>query len=174
MALIKCKECGKEISRSAKTCPNCGYKPRRTSFLTWLVTIFIAVPIVIAVFAGSSTTMTPTTKPAENAEDRAARVKADAAVQRASVGAKLLKKAMRNPESFKLESALVIESTGAACYEYRAQNGSGGMNTGQAVLSGDAKLFKTDEMDGFARLWNEECAGKVGTDATTAINWFAL
>ena len=26
MALIKCKECGNEISSSAKACPNCGYK----------------------------------------------------------------------------------------------------------------------------------------------------
>ncbi|MCI5835182.1 MAG: PrsW family glutamic-type intramembrane protease [Firmicutes bacterium] len=26
MALIKCEECGKEISSSAKICPNCGYK----------------------------------------------------------------------------------------------------------------------------------------------------
>lgn len=26
MALIKCKECGKEISSNAKVCPNCGYK----------------------------------------------------------------------------------------------------------------------------------------------------
>ena len=25
MALIKCKECGKEISDQATTCPNCGY-----------------------------------------------------------------------------------------------------------------------------------------------------
>ena len=26
MALINCPECNKEISNSAKTCPNCGYK----------------------------------------------------------------------------------------------------------------------------------------------------
>ena len=26
MALIKCKECGNEISSSAKTCPHCGVK----------------------------------------------------------------------------------------------------------------------------------------------------
>ena len=26
MALIKCKECGNEISSSAKTCPHCGIK----------------------------------------------------------------------------------------------------------------------------------------------------
>jgi uncharacterized membrane protein YvbJ len=25
MALIKCKECGKEVSSEAKNCPNCGY-----------------------------------------------------------------------------------------------------------------------------------------------------
>ena len=26
MALIRCAECNKEISSSAKVCPNCGYK----------------------------------------------------------------------------------------------------------------------------------------------------
>ncbi|MCS6258831.1 zinc ribbon domain-containing protein [Shewanella baltica] len=26
MALVKCKECGKEVSKSAKTCPHCGIK----------------------------------------------------------------------------------------------------------------------------------------------------
>ena len=26
MSLIKCPECGKEISDTAKSCPNCGYK----------------------------------------------------------------------------------------------------------------------------------------------------
>ena len=26
MALIKCKECGKELSDQAESCPNCGYK----------------------------------------------------------------------------------------------------------------------------------------------------
>lgn len=28
MALIKCKECGKEFSSSSKACPNCGYKKK--------------------------------------------------------------------------------------------------------------------------------------------------
>lgn len=30
MALIKCPECGKEVSDSAKTCPNCGYPIAKT------------------------------------------------------------------------------------------------------------------------------------------------
>lgn len=29
MALVKCKECGKEISDSVKVCPNCGYKEKK-------------------------------------------------------------------------------------------------------------------------------------------------
>lgn len=42
MALTKCKECGAEISTKAITCPKCGAKvPERTSFVTWLVLIFI-------------------------------------------------------------------------------------------------------------------------------------
>lgn len=29
MALIKCPECGKNISNTAKVCPNCGFKKRK-------------------------------------------------------------------------------------------------------------------------------------------------
>ena len=39
MALVECRECKNEISKSAKTCPRCGAKPRRTSKFTWLVLI---------------------------------------------------------------------------------------------------------------------------------------
>ncbi len=30
MALIKCHECGREISTSAESCPNCGAKPKKS------------------------------------------------------------------------------------------------------------------------------------------------
>ncbi|MGN0661475.1 MAG: zinc-ribbon domain-containing protein, partial [Oscillospiraceae bacterium] len=43
MALTKCKECGYEISKKAKNCPNCGAPANRTSCLTWLVLILIIV-----------------------------------------------------------------------------------------------------------------------------------
>jgi len=42
MALVKCKECGEEVSTKAKICPKCGAKaPKKTSAFTWLVLIFI-------------------------------------------------------------------------------------------------------------------------------------
>ena len=51
MALVACKECGKEVSKKAKVCPHCGFKPKRTSLFTWLVMIFVAVPIVIGIIS---------------------------------------------------------------------------------------------------------------------------
>jgi len=32
MALIKCNECKKEISSTAKQCPSCGYKIKKVGF----------------------------------------------------------------------------------------------------------------------------------------------
>lgn len=45
MALIKCKECGVDVSTSAKACPKCGAKPpRKTSVLTWImIALFVGV-----------------------------------------------------------------------------------------------------------------------------------
>lgn len=54
MALIKCKECNHDISKSAKTCPNCGAKNIQTSFLTKFVLGLIVLIVVIKIFDGSS------------------------------------------------------------------------------------------------------------------------
>ena len=50
MALIKCKECGKEISSQAESCPNCGRKkPKPTSAVTWIVVTLLGMGIFSAV-----------------------------------------------------------------------------------------------------------------------------
>lgn len=59
MALRKCKECGEEISSSAKKCPKCG-KDQRNFFMKHpvLYTILILIIIGIASNSGSDTTNT--------------------------------------------------------------------------------------------------------------------
>lgn len=52
MALIKCKECGKEISDSAKSCPECGfvYKKEHSTLKTIIIcigTLFVIVLIIL-------------------------------------------------------------------------------------------------------------------------------
>jgi len=41
MALIKCYECGAQISKTAKSCPHCGAPKKKTSAVTWGVTLFL-------------------------------------------------------------------------------------------------------------------------------------
>ncbi|MCT7601282.1 OB-fold putative lipoprotein [Aliarcobacter butzleri] len=51
MALLKCKECGNEISKSAKTCPQCGAKVKM-SFSKKVIIFIMGIAIFIAVFSG--------------------------------------------------------------------------------------------------------------------------
>lgn len=42
MVLVKCKECGTEVSDNAKECPKCGAPmPKKTSIITWVALFFI-------------------------------------------------------------------------------------------------------------------------------------
>lgn len=67
--------------------------------------------------------------------------------------------------AFKLSQVLIM-GDGAVCYEYRAQNGFGGMNVGRAVMAPDGQ-FAVKEIGGkFYSLWNKECANKTGSDKT--------
>ena len=92
----------------------------------------------------------------------------NAAAAFAVVFAKELRASMRDPDSFKLDTVLLVDD-GTVCYQYRARNGFGGMNIEQAVLS-PKLLFRTSEQSGFARLWNRYCAHKTGDDRTYVIN----
>ena len=109
----------------------------------------------------------PTT-PVSQAEQKK-KAKEEAQFQAGAAGAKSLMDAMRNPDSFKLSSALFMDD-GVVCYEYRAQNGFGGMNVGHAVLTPKGTI-KTNEMAGYRKLWNLECGNKSGYDKTWELNY---
>ena len=48
MAMKKCKECGAEISSSAKTCPHCGKKQKYTGLVIFIAIIVIFFGIIVA------------------------------------------------------------------------------------------------------------------------------
>ncbi|HAT2207796.1 TPA: hydrogenase maturation nickel metallochaperone HypA, partial [Kluyvera intermedia] len=68
MALTKCKECKKEVSTSAKTCPHCGVKDPGTTAGQMFIGLLVVVGLVwggVKIFGGSddnSTTKTDTPK----------------------------------------------------------------------------------------------------------------
>lgn len=56
MALIKCKECGKEISDQATSCPNCGAKlqTEEQKLIVIVVAIIIIIVSIYFMFKGTS------------------------------------------------------------------------------------------------------------------------
>ena len=54
MALIKCKECGNEISTKASSCPKCGAKiEKKTSVLIWVLAIMFGLSIFGVITSGN-------------------------------------------------------------------------------------------------------------------------
>lgn len=147
MALVKCTECGSQVSTEAKACPSCGARPpKRTSLVTWIVGGIFAVAVANIVI---STTGSPpiSTAPPPTPEQSAALERAQqdagrsrqhealrAARARAVVGA--LREAARNPASFMVERVIASDDGSVVCVQYRAQNGFGGMNREVAVFDG--------------------------------------
>jgi hypothetical protein len=150
MAMTKCKECGGEVSTKASACPKCGAVVKRTGCLTWIVAGFAPAP-------------SKPKSPEEQAREQG--------IARASVAAKALRQAARNPDSFVLEKALVMPN-GAACLEYRAQNGFGGMSREQAVVPADSDKLLATGAGGFDSAWNSQCAGKTGADVTYQVRQY--
>lgn len=51
MALVKCKECGKELSDKAKICPHCGYSERKAITKETILT-FGGIALIVVLFGG--------------------------------------------------------------------------------------------------------------------------
>jgi RNA polymerase subunit RPABC4/transcription elongation factor Spt4 len=53
MALMKCHECGSEVSSEAKTCPKCGAKPKTTSNkISAIFGLIVILAVVLFFFGG--------------------------------------------------------------------------------------------------------------------------
>src|SRR5579862_9905866 len=160
---MHCSNCGHLIATDDKFCTGCGrpiavipVKKKKTHPLVLLLAVVLFVGVLGAII--NAVTRSFVTDPSS----RAVEAESGERPARAASGALTLKNAMRNPDSFKLSSALVM-STGSVCYLYRAQNGFGGVDVGHAVFTATGN-FKTDESDGFATLWHKECAKKMGQE----------
>jgi len=135
----------------------------------WLSIAFVAIALIIGGYAmldGLSKGNFVGTQPqqTESTPDKSKNDKEyEARVLRAVEGAKTIKQAMKNPNTFQVEMISLI-SSGAICYAYATQNEAGDTNKGKAVLIKNE--IKTDEMQGFDQQWQDECHGKDRKDVT--------
>lgn len=155
MAMIKCKECGKEISNKAEACPSCGAKPYKPS---GCLVVFLAV-VLIGIFGSiASSCNPPPPPPAKTPEQIAAEQKASAARAKVIMSMQVVKDAMREPESIVWESVRANGDASLICVAYRARNGFGGMTADNITII-DSKV-KRD-----AASWNKHCTAPL-TDHT--------
>ena len=171
MALIKCKDCGKEFSTDAKVCPHCGAKkPKRKSNVLWMLSIVTIMVVFGSLFSkNDSSSQDKVVAQSEKAaqeefEQSIENKKIEKAKNFALIGATNLQKAMRNPNSLKFESVFVTND-GDACYSYMAENGFGGINKEYAVLTKKLNFYANNSSK-----WNKLCANKEGIEVQSFIN----
>jgi hypothetical protein len=100
MALVKCKECGAEVSTKAASCPKCGAVRKRqarpTGCLTWVIAIFVVAAVIGGIIESANNPSTPTPSAPTSAvaekirreqADSAARTKAELAARTAKFSA---------------------------------------------------------------------------------------
>lgn len=65
--LITCKDCGKEISKNAKTCPHCGAKIKKLGLIAkvfiGIIGLFVLIMIIGSLAGDDNTTTSPTSAP---------------------------------------------------------------------------------------------------------------
>lgn len=176
MAMVRCPECKQAASDRAATCPHCGapLAKNHTKTSTWIIGAAVGIPFLAVMMMNGLQERIPAYTPAPAASSPKPTPKVDAMATRAADGAKRLKKAMRNPESFRLESAVIVDGDSAICYEYRAENGFGGKTVGQAAIDTKTGDLRHSDMRDFNAFWDRTCGGKSGRDVANAVRMFAL
>lgn len=137
MSIIKCHECGGQVSDEAKACPSCGAKPKKP--VGRLGIIFAAI-FGIAMFKAC----TPPDRPAppQKTPEQIEREKLeDKKITDAVNFVKIIKQSTREPDSFLVENVSVNKDATIICVVYLGKNGFGGVSQ-EIVAMANGKLHR--------------------------------
>jgi len=154
MALTDCKECGKQISMTASSCPHCGNKPKKDKIgcaqviVVGFLAILVTAVVVTCAAPGKSTVQTPP----DPAKER---------LFQEEVGALLyIKRNMKNPASFELVD-FIRTPANSLCITYRGTNSFNAITTQNHVINDNTNSASAQD-------WNNHCAGRSGKDVSKA------
>lgn len=142
MSLIKCHECGGQVSSAAKACPHCGAKPRKK---VGIIGIFFALFIGYIAFSCSSgldraQRNAQERESAKTPEQKAAEAKAKEDEERRFKSARnairALQSTLKDPASLDIEAIGVTQGGGLTCISYRAKNSFNAVIKGGFVFDG--------------------------------------
>jgi len=127
MALIKCKECGKEISSEAGACPNCGHKkPKATSGVTWVIAGLIMIGVVGAIWdSGEKEDREAARLAAMTPEQRASEATVKAATEQRSSAQyackEFVKRTLNDPDAAQFDDASTYFTEKQAADKFRVE-----------------------------------------------------
>lgn len=150
MSLIKCHECGKEISSEAKACPHCGVAPKKGVGLFGVLILIIFGMYIYNLSTTPTTPSAPQRTQTQIDADAAQSAKKEAAFQRVVFFMKRVRSTLRNPKSIEWDEIRANDDASVICLEYRAQNGFGGMNK-------EFFVFTKDKASQEPAVWNRVC-----------------
>jgi hypothetical protein len=182
MALIKCKECGSEVSTDAKSCPKCGARLKKSGCLPILGYGFlglIALAVIGDLIGGPNKSTHPVdSQRTQEAEDYTTK----------KVGEQAVRSMLKDPDSglFTDTVGRIKNGMHVACGYVNAKNSFGAMAGASpwvVIVETKVAMIETAENAGkFVLLWNKYCAGPDDTmqsthappDAFRGIKWHSV
>ena len=179
MALIKCHECGNEVSTTAKACPKCGAEVKepiklskpvwstRTKLIRWGLIVAVLLFPLGAIFYSASNYQSPYPEGYKTPQEREAEVAADKrkeAFERevkerwaVKEGERAVRSFMKDPESAIFKGTRVAEN-GMLCGMVNAKNEFGGYTGFQTfIYVPSLNEFYMAGTEGYFKLWDKVC-----------------
>ncbi len=167
MGMVKCRECGKEVSEQAKICPQCGIeKPVPPSKAGQYLKLGFGAVIVAGMvqcinkqdaqkaIAETELRRVESSKtPEQRAKEIAENEKAEADFQSVVSRLRALRALGKNPASFELVEATLMKDD-TVCVVYRGTNSFNAVVTESKAIAKNLRVVE----------WNRFCAGKSGKD----------
>lgn len=165
MALKKCKECGGQVSTSAKVCPSCGAKaPRKTSIFAWMVLL----TFLVIIWESFNNDVSPesgnrkTIKTDEVQSERHVTEQKGRKFLWLEKGKEAVLARLKDPDSAKFQNVYFNRSKAdipVACGQVNSKNSMGGYTGFKHFISAGSpdRTWLENEVKDFENLWNQLC-----------------
>lgn len=166
MSLKKCKACGAQVSKNAKSCPTCGEPlPKKTSFVAWGALI-----IIVLAFIGSFSTKNVSTPPPATQLSEAKKIDIEKEAKERALRSleieltikvkKSVSALMKDPESTNFKNVFFNETKkggSVICGNYDSKNSFGAYTGYKRFISNGTTTFIEERDKNIADIWVETC-----------------
>lgn len=159
MSLINCKECGKQVSSTAASCPHCGAKiKKKTSKIALIFALIVLASVIAALLDKNNNDKSVNAGNESNSENK------DNSGVLSYLVQDMIRKNAKDPDSvqFKNENFYTDEKYGAVvCGQYNGKNSFGAYTgfKGYVATEKDKTLYMQDSVnkEKFPEKWNKLC-----------------